>query len=58
MLSSRMAGNSPSYKGIAFVKRKEKYDKVYVKGQVMIDASGFRHLCYEFLHGFYPLAKG
>jgi hypothetical protein len=30
------------YEGIAFVKRKEKYDKVYVKGRVMIDASEFK----------------
>ncbi|KAI9859112.1 MAG: hypothetical protein M1813_007068 [Trichoglossum hirsutum] len=33
-----------SYKGIAFVKRKEKYNKVYVKGQAMIDASEFKQV--------------
>jgi hypothetical protein len=33
-----------SYKGIAFVKRKEKYNKVYVKGRVMIDASEFKQV--------------
>ena len=31
-----------NYKGIAFIKQKGKYDKVYVESRVMIDASKFK----------------
>ncbi|KAI9766368.1 MAG: hypothetical protein M1840_006632 [Geoglossum simile] len=33
-----------NYKGIAFIKQKGKYDKVYVESQVMIDASEFKQV--------------
>ena len=33
-----------NYKGIAFIKQKEKYDKVYVGSRVMIDACEFKQV--------------
>ncbi|KAI9765879.1 MAG: hypothetical protein M1839_005295, partial [Geoglossum umbratile] len=33
-----------NYKGIAFIKQKGKYDKVYVESRVMIDASEFKQV--------------
>lgn len=33
-----------NYKGIAFIKQGEKYDKVYVGSQIMIDAREFKRV--------------